>query len=146
MQRTKDMACNMGYVEGGSPQWDKLSEKGKAVVKYLTDHQVDGFYKEVGLMIDAISGEDISIFLKKSFGDFPGAALVPLHTKNGITYQLSEAFLVINMKKGVMNNGNSGNDFNPKKEDNRPATEAEVDAFIEKLKSSGKAGTALTFF
>jgi len=144
MQRTAEMAAGMGYVETHNAGWEKLSPKGKAVVKFLSDHTVDNFYKPVADMMSVIMGEDISGMLKKNLGDFIGAAVVPANTSG--SYTRGMVFIVGKPKQGISPQGLLGGEFDTKKENNRPATEVEIDDFVRVMKESGKASNILINF
>jgi hypothetical protein len=146
MDKTHDLAVGMEYIERPEGSMDKLSAKGQAIVKYLREHTVDGYYKEMAELLQAITGEPILDKVRQTPGDYPGAAVVPLNGRSGSSYPVDQAFVIATLEQGFLTTGELGNKFNGKKEDLRPATEAEIDTYIERLKASRNVGKFLQAF
>ena len=116
----------------------KLSDKAKKITGLMNDQNRDFGCgrKNVADIISLIIGEPIIITVDdRYFERRAGACIVPLDNENGHNYKVGDPILYYSDSSDccLKMNGQKGNHPGNSKRNLRPATEAEIETFVEKF-------------
>lgn len=122
---TAAWAARNGYGAEGV----ELSDRAKAVAEAIGQGGFGGYDAKVRELMGALLGET----LPRTVGgvDFEyGVIVVPTGNSNQHSYPLEQPVLMTSEKSGLRLDGSRGNNMEPRRENVRPATPAEIDAYF----------------
>lgn len=145
--RTKLYAERNGYAE---PDFGKdASEKAKGLSRALGHASFGAYAPSFAALLTAIVGEKIVATSKDNPKFIGGSAIVVTGNSNGHNYKDGATVIGRMAHAGdyfMRVNGEMGNHMGPLRSDSRPATDAEIDAFIKEANKEAVKGILYEFF